>query len=43
MDDTEVKDTILNGRPVTVMPAWKGILSPKEIDALIQLVEHTSS
>ncbi len=42
LSDTEVKDTILNGRPNTAMPPWKDTLSSEEIDALTQLIKHTS-
>ncbi len=42
LSDSEIKDTILDGRSGTVMPAFKGTLSPEEIDALIQLIKHTS-
>ncbi|MBI4180795.1 MAG: cytochrome c [Chloroflexi bacterium] len=39
--DTEIKNTILDGRPGTAMIPWKGTLSPEEIDALFQLIKHT--
>ncbi len=42
LSDNEVRDTILNGRSGTVMPAFKEILSPDEIDALRQLLKYTS-
>lgn len=42
LNDDQIKDTILNGKPDTVMPAWKGTLSSAEIDALIQLIKYTS-
>ena len=42
LSDTEIRDAISNGRPGTPMIGWKGILSPEEIDALVQLVKHTS-
>ena len=42
LSDADVRDAILNGRPGTAMTTWKGILSPEEIDALVQFVKHTS-
>ncbi len=42
LSDTEIKATILNGRPNTAMPPWKDILNSEEIDALLQLIKHTS-
>lgn len=42
LSDIQVRDTILNGRPGTAMPAFKGTLSPEKIDALLQLIKHTS-
>lgn len=42
LSDTEVRDTISSGRPGTAMPAFKGSLSPEEIDALLQLIKQTS-
>ena len=35
LTDTDVIDTIANGRKGTIMPAWKGELSDKEIAALV--------
>lgn len=40
--DTELKDTISNGRPNTAMPPWKDTLKSQEIDALVQFLKHTS-
>ncbi len=42
LSDTETRDVILNGQPGTEMAAYKEILSPEEIDALLQLIKHTS-
>ena len=42
LSDTEIKDAILNGRSDTAMLAFKGALSPEEIDALLQLIKYTS-
>ena len=42
LSDTEIRDTILNGRPDTPMPPWKDILSAEEIDALLQFIKYTS-
>ncbi len=39
---TEIRDTILNGRLGTAMAGFKGRLNQEEIDALIQLIKHTS-
>ena len=38
---TEIRDTILNGRPNTAMPPSKGTLSQEEIDALVQFIKDT--
>ena len=40
--DTEIKDTILNGRPNTAMTPWKDILNSEEIDALVQFIKNSS-
>lgn len=40
--DTEIKGAILDGRPGTAMPAFKGSLSPEEIDALLHLIKSPS-
>ncbi len=42
LSDTEIKDTISNGRPNTAMPPWKDTLSSEEIDALVQFIKNTS-
>lgn len=42
LSDTEIRDMISDGRAGTAMPAFKGTLSPEEIDALLQLIKHTS-
>jgi cytochrome c55X len=42
LSDTEIKDTIANGRPGTAMPPWKVTLSSEEIDALVRFVKNTS-
>jgi cbb3-type cytochrome c oxidase subunit III len=42
LSDNEIKNTILNGRFGTAMPAFKEILSSDEIDALLHLVKYTS-
>jgi mono/diheme cytochrome c family protein len=42
LSDTEIKDTISNGRVDTVMPPWKDTLSSEEIDALVQFIKYTS-
>ncbi len=42
LSDTEIRDTILNGRPGTAMAGFKGRLNQEEIDALLQLIKHTS-
>ncbi len=42
LSDIEVRDTILSGRPGTAMAGWQERLSPKEIDALLQLIKYTS-
>ncbi len=42
LSNTEVKDTITDGRPGTAMPPWKVTLSPEEIDALVHFVKNTS-
>ena len=42
LSDAEVRDTILDGKPETLMAAWEGRLSSEEIDALVQFIKHTS-
>ena len=42
LSDSEVKDTILNGRPGTAMAAFKSSLSLEEVDALLQLIKYTA-
>ena len=42
LSDTEIGDTILNGRLGTAMTGFKGRLNQEEIDALIQLSKYTS-
>ena len=37
--DTEMKDTISNGKTNTAMPPWKDTLSSMEIDALILFIK----
>ena len=39
LSDTKLKETILNGRSGTVMPAFKYTLSPEQIDALLQFIK----
>lgn len=41
LSDTKIKETILNGRSGTVMPAFKAILSPGQIDALLHFIKYT--
>ena len=41
LSDTEIRDTILKGRPNTAMAGFVGRLSPEEIDALVQLIKRT--
>lgn len=38
LTDEEIIDTITNGRPGTIMPAWKGQLSAQEISAVAVFV-----
>ena len=40
--DAEIRSAISDGRPGTAMPAFKGTLSPEEIDALLQLIKSTA-
>ncbi len=42
LSDTEIKATILDGRPATAMTPWKVTLSSEEIDALVQFIKSTS-
>lgn len=42
LSDAEIGDTILKGRPNTVMAGFRGRLSTKEIDALIQFIKSIS-
>jgi len=42
LSDTDIMNTIADGYPGTAMPPFKASLSPAEIDALIQLIKHTS-
>ncbi|MBI2328989.1 MAG: c-type cytochrome [Chloroflexi bacterium] len=42
LSDDEIRNTILNGRSATVMPAFKNRLSPEEIDALLRLIKYTA-
>ncbi|HLG89648.1 MAG TPA: c-type cytochrome [Alphaproteobacteria bacterium] len=37
-----IRDTILNGRPGTPMPSFKGTLQPHEVDALVAFIESLS-
>lgn len=39
--ETQVRDTISNGRPGTVMPAWKDKLSGSQVDALARYLKGT--
>jgi|TARA_B100001971_G_C18010566_1_gene442155 mono/diheme cytochrome c family protein len=41
LSDTEIRDTISEGRPNTAMAPFKGTLSPEEIDALTQSITST--
>ncbi len=42
LSDDEIKGTILNGRADTVMPAFKDILTPEQIDVLLRFIRYTS-
>jgi mono/diheme cytochrome c family protein len=42
LSDTDIRDTILNGRSGTAMAPFKDTLSAEEIDALLQLLKYTS-
>ncbi len=42
LSDTEIKDTIRNGRLNTAMLPLEDTLSSEEIDALLQLIKYTS-
>ncbi|MBI3930714.1 MAG: cytochrome c [Chloroflexi bacterium] len=42
LTDAGVRDTILNGKPETLMTAWQGRLSLEEIDALVQFIKYVS-
>lgn len=42
LSDTEILDTISDGRPAKGMPAWQGTLSGAEIDALVQFVRSAT-
>ncbi len=42
LSDTEIRDTILNGRPGTAMAGFKRRLNQEEKDALLQLIKHIS-
>ena len=42
LSDDETKDTILNGRTGTVMPAFESTLTSEEIDVLLQFIKYTS-
>ncbi len=37
--ETQVKETLANGRPGTAMPAWKDRLSPAQMEALAKFVK----
>ena len=39
--DAELRDTIMNGRPGTAMPPWKGILTQQDIEAIVQFIKNT--
>ena len=39
LSDSKITDTILNGRPGTAMQAFKGTLSPEEVDALLKFIK----
>lgn len=38
MTQTRLKEVIREGLPETSMPAWKSVLSPKEVDALVAYI-----
>ena len=42
LSDDEIRNTILKGRPNTAMAGFEKRLSAEEINALIQLIKHTS-
>ncbi len=42
LSDTEMKDTISDGKLNTTMPPWKAVLNSEEIDALVQFIKNTS-
>ena len=42
LSDTEIKDTILNGRLNTAMTPWKDILKSEEVDAITQFIKNTT-
>lgn len=42
LSDTEIRNAIVDGRPGTAMPPFKGSLSPEELDALLQLIKSPS-
>ncbi|MBI2847572.1 MAG: c-type cytochrome [Chloroflexi bacterium] len=42
LGDSETRYVISDGRTGTAMPPFKTTLSPEEIDALLQLIKHTS-
>jgi mono/diheme cytochrome c family protein len=39
--DVAIKETISQGIPFTAMPSFRHILSPEEIDALLQFIKYT--
>ncbi len=41
LSDDKIRNTILNGRSGTAMPSFKAILSPEEIDVLLQFIKNT--
>lgn len=40
--DAALVDTILNGRPGTAMPPWRGLLSPAEATWLLQQLRNST-
>ena len=42
LSDTEILDTISDGRDATAMQAWKGTLTEAEIDGLVQFVRSAA-
>ncbi|MBI2287906.1 MAG: c-type cytochrome [Chloroflexi bacterium] len=42
LSDTETRNAMLDGRPGTAMPGFKGALTLEEIDALLQFIKSAS-